>query len=143
MLQLKQALTGTYEYMFHEDAAIDREHPDFDPKAYEEDWDPKHLPVKSGEKPTRFICRPLSREAVTKVVGLTGPAGMDNQTEAAQLTVAYGLRSIANGPDVPWKVGNGDRLDSKTMDALFQVYGLAFFGRLAQVIFARSALSPF
>ncbi len=143
MLRLKNPVAASFTYIFPEDDAIDKTHPDFSEEKYLEDLDPKYLPEKTGHRATKFICRPLSRDALVRVCGITGPTRMENEMEAAQLALACGLRAVVDGPpELVFKVDK-ERIDAKGLDALFLHFGLSVLMRLGGVIVSRSSLSPF
>lgn len=50
------------EYVCSFDPAIDKENPDFNHAKYVETGDEKYLPIKQGEKPTKFVLRGVSRD---------------------------------------------------------------------------------
>ena len=141
MLGLDKPLSSSFSYIFPEDSAVDRDHPDFDEEAYEEDLDRKHLPIKEGERPTVFECKPLNRIALTTVMELVE---QKHHNDASQVTVAYGLQRIVDGPPVDLtNRDRGNRLKTKTLDELFDVFGFAVFARLGGIIMMRSTVSPF
>ena len=145
MFEIKHPLTAPFDYVFPEDPAVNQSDSKYSPSSYEADWDPNHLPLRTGERATRFTCRRLSRVVMTRIARLVGPDATDNHAEAHQLAVAHGLRSIGDGPaDLVLSFSrDGEALDPKTMDALYDKFGFGFFHRLGDVIVRRSSPSPF
>ena len=143
--QVKHPLTASFEYIFSEDDAVDHSHADFDATRYERELEPQYLPLRAGERPTRFVCKPLAREVMTKIARITGITGTDNYAEACQVAVAYGLKSIIDGPlDLQLKFDrSGERLENKSLDDLYNIFMFGFFSRLGEAIVRRSTLSPF
>lgn len=142
MLGLERPLSSGFDYIFAEDSAIDQNHSDYDPEAYEEDLDPKHLPLKPGERPTVFQCKPLGRVALAMVKELVE---QDRRMDAQQVAVQYGLSAIKDGPpELAVERDKTGRIKTSTMDGLFEHFGLVtFFPRLANAIVNRSNISPF
>lgn len=139
MIRLQESLTAQFCYVFPEDDAVDKEHEDFDEEAYDESFDLTHLPIRSGEQPTRFYCKPLSRKALTLVID-----NKDNVTLAMQVAVAYGLHNVENGPeDFSFKrTGDRDRLPDAMMDKLYKAFGIRVLQRVGNVIVSRSTIGP-
>ena len=141
MLQLKESLTARFNYIYPEDPAVDKDSQDYDPDGYEETLDPDKLPMQPGSEATVFVCKPLERRAMNKVITLHDS---DQNHDAAQVAVAYSLVDVKNGPeDLELTRLKDGSLDGKSLDALYNGFGYTIFSKVGGAIMRRSTASPF
>lgn len=137
---IKRSLTGTKTWIWEGDPALNKDHAEYDYKAYREDFDEKHLPCIEGQVPARFTIGPLSREQFVHAMGQSG--GLPMMIEA----VAYGLHAVtgyeADGRPVELarqKSDHGQRLTKASLDAIFEP---ELFADLGIAILGLSKLDP-
>lgn len=137
---IKRSLTGTKVWIWEQDGAIDKDHPDYDHKAFAADFDEKHMPILDGQTPARFTIAPLTKDQFVWAMGQS--SGLPMMIEA----VAYGLRSVV-GYEVDGKpveiqtkrADHGQRMTKATLDAIFEP---ELFADLGIAILGLSKLDP-
>ena len=135
-------LKRSFDFIWADDPALDKEHPDFNYEAWQETGEAIRLPFKAGQSPTIFRCRKLPRKALLDLQRIMREAHNKEPAEAehslalvAMSAVECGLKSVENW-DMPLKLEAG-RLSDETMDLLFEISpGLIW--ELGSVIFRES-----
>lgn len=96
MLTISRSLTGTVQYVYSSDPAIDKDSPEFSWEKYRETGDVKHLPTKGeSERLTVFSLKPISMKRMQRITSMRNESG-GFSTEQFGEAVAYGLKKVDN-----------------------------------------------
>lgn len=96
--QKRTALSGDYDHYWSKDPAFDAESEDFNYQLWLDTHDMKHLPIKEGQTPTRFVMRRLT-EWEKDSIGSFAMAHREDGSRFLQLLVRGALRAICNAFD--------------------------------------------
>lgn len=129
------------------DPAFDKSDPEAWEQAYGkylETGDTSSLPVREGQTPIKFHCRPLTREE------FKGKDDFHNGTRRCEyllqhsLTRIEGLEGADGAPlgDVTERVGGKAVVSSAVLDQLYQLQGEFVIQELGTLIYKRSTADP-
>jgi hypothetical protein len=142
---IRKSLTKNFIFVWDKDPALDKDHDDFESlwKQYEESGDVGVLPVLGGSQLAKFVCKPLSMNAYSRLA--SEPSEVAKCIEA----VRYGLQAVSgyfiDGVEV--KIEEGDKqkdgTDVRLKDAfLNRIWDPPLFGLMASAIHKASVLDP-
>lgn len=145
MLTISRSLTGTIQYVYSGDPAIDTDSKAYNPEEYQKTLDRKHLPLKSdSDKHSIFHLRSVGMKRMQRITSMRNESG-GFSTEQLGEAVAYGLKKVddfeVEGKPFELKletINGEERVKNESLEKMFK---LLLFMELGNKILDTSDLS--